>query len=367
MINFIESILIITSTIIGLGVFVLPYSYVKSGNFYWLWFILVTSSLFILHLAYSEIILQIKKKHNLPGLAEEILGRNLKKYIWFIDFWSTQLVFWAYLLAIPNILSPILSVNPFLIKLLTAILVIFIIFLKINPFAKIDSILSLILLSIFIFLTIHFLPQVKLENFIQIQPVNPLISYGVLIFAFTGYSSLQIVYDLIGVNKKKFLYVNLISFLLIGILYALFTISIVGILGNKVSPETISALKGAIKDEFLIFIIVLALLNIFTTFVALAFYLKRGLIADFNLNENLSWFLTSLPILIFSFLGFNNLAKLISTIGSLFIGVNVIVILLCYLKLKQKEFFKFPNSLIWLVICFYFVGLLIGLLAEFLG
>lgn len=367
MINLIESILIIISTIIGLGVFVLPYAFLKSGIFYWLWFVLVILSFFILHFAYSEIIFQVKKKHNLPGLAAEILGEKFKKYIWFIDFTGTQLVFWAYLIAIPNILNPIISIDPFFIKLLTAIFVILIIFLKINPFTKLDSLLSILLLLIFIFLTINFLPQIKIENITHISPTNPLISYGILIFSFTGYSSLQIVYDLIGIDKKKFFIINLVSLLLVGLLYALFTISIVGILGNKVSPETTSALKGTIADEFLTLIVILALLNIFTTFIALAFYLKRGLITDFNLNENLSWFLTSLPILIFSFLAFNNLAKLISTIGSLFIGFNVIVIFICYLKLKQKDFFVLPKSLILLSTLFYVIGLIIGILAEFLG
>lgn len=366
MINFIESILIIISTIIGLGVFVLPYAFVHSGFYFWVWFLLVVMSFFLLHLIYSEIIFQVKEKHNLPGLAGKILGEKFKKYVWVLDFFGTQLVFWAYLLAIPAIINSFFAINPLLIKIFIALFVILIIFLKINPFAKVESTLAVLLLLLFIFLISIFLPQVDFKN-IQAASFNPFISYGVLIFAFTGYSSLQIVYDLIGENKKKMLAINLIALFLISLIYLLFTIAIVGIVGENISPETFSSLKNRVDIKILTLAGILAFLNIFTTFIALAFYLKRGLNVDFGLSESKSWVLTSLPILCFIFLNLENLAKLISAIGSLFIGLNLIIVLLCYLKLKEKKYFKIPNALVYLMLIFYVVGFIVGILGEFLS
>lgn len=366
MINLIESILIIISTIIGLGVFVLPYTFVHSGPYFWFWFFGVILSFYFLHLIYSEIIFQIKERHNLPGLAGKILGENFKKYVWVLDFIGTQFVFWAYLLAIPVILSSFLPIAPLLVKITIALFVLFIIFLKTNPFSKIESILASFLVLIFIFLIAILLPQINIKN-IQSISLNPFLSYGVLIFAFTGYSSLQIVYDLIGDNKKKMFIINFISLFLISLLYLFFTISIVGLVGTNISPETFSSLKNFVDPKILIMVGVLAFLNIFTTFIALAFYLKRGLNVDFGLSELKSWFLTSLPIVIFVFLDFKNLAKLISAIGSLFIGLNLVIILLCYLKLKEKKYFKIPDFLVYILLIFYIIGFFIGILGEFVN
>ena len=81
MTNFLNSVFLITSTIIGLGVFILPYTLAKSGIYYWFWFLIVPVLIFFVHLVYSEIIFQIEEKHNLPGLSARILGRNWKNFV----------------------------------------------------------------------------------------------------------------------------------------------------------------------------------------------------------------------------------------------------------------------------------------------
>lgn len=362
--NFLASIFVITSTIIGLGVFVLPYAYIHSGNYFWLWFLFVLVSFLIIHLVYSEIIFTIKEKHNLPGIAGILLGENFKKYIWILDFWGIQLVFWAYLLALPPIINSIITVNPLILKLVISFLVILIIVLEANPFAKLDSLISSLLLLIFIWVILIFLPKIQFSN-LTFDFLDPVLAYGILIFSFTGYSSLQIVYDLIGADKRKMLWINVISLLTIAVLYALFTLAIAGTLGQAVSEETISSVAKIINKQTLVLLVALAFLNIFTTFIALAFYLKRGLILDFNLSKLKAWTYTSLPILIFVFLDFPSLAKLVSAIGSLFIGLNLIVILICYLRLKEKRYFHFPNFVVISFIIFYIIGLISNLLYEF--
>ncbi len=363
--NILESIFIVISTIIGLGVFILPYAYIHSGIYFWISFFILLFAFLILHLAYGELIFYVKEKHNLPGLAEKFLGSHFKKYIWILDFWGTQLVFWAYLIALPSIIGSIIFINPLFLKLIIVFSIILLIAFETNIFARADSFITLLLLLIFIWIIFIFLPKIDLAN-LEFNFLDPILSYGILIFALTGYSSLQIAYDLIGPDKRKFILINIVSFLLVGLLYALFVIAVAGILGKNVSQEAIFSLSKIIDKKTLLLLVSLAFLNIYTTFVALAFYLKRGLCADFGLTKFKSWLYTSLPILIFVFLDFKNLAKLISAIGSLFIALNLIVILVCYLKLKEKKYFPIPNFVIYLLIVLFVIGFILNFLQEFL-
>jgi len=112
-----ESIFLIVSTVVGLGMLILPYAFLKSGIYFLIYFLVLSISIFILHLIYSEIIFQVEKKHNLPGLASQIIDKRFKTPVWFFDFFGIQLVFWAYLMALSKFTNLIFPIDPILIKI----------------------------------------------------------------------------------------------------------------------------------------------------------------------------------------------------------------------------------------------------------
>jgi len=367
MTNFLNSVFLITSTIIGLGVFILPYTLAKSGIYYWFWFLIVPVLIFFVHLVYSEIIFQIEEKHNLPGLSARILGRNWKNFVWFIDFLGNILVFASYYIALYKFTIVIFPFNnPLLIKLFYAFLVILIILPSVNFLSDIEGILGFFMILIFLGLSIYFLPYLNLSNF-KIEFLNPWLSYGVLIFAYTGYSSLQMVYDIIGKNKKTMFWINLISIFLVFCIYFLFTVSIYGAFGKDVSVMVIENIKNLPSKFIVLTVAFLAIFNIFTTFIALAFYLKRGLIFDYKINSILAWFIISSTIIVIPFLKLENIAKLISLTGSIFLGFNLFVLLLCYLNLKNYLYFKIPRFLVIILSLILALGWIIGILSEYMG
>ncbi|GIW66218.1 MAG: hypothetical protein KatS3mg095_0116 [Candidatus Parcubacteria bacterium] len=93
--NNLISILILVSTIIGLGIFILPYSALKSGIYFYFWLLVIPILYFILHLAYGEIIFQIQEKHNLPYLVSKIINPKLKIPVWLIDIVGLTMVFFS--------------------------------------------------------------------------------------------------------------------------------------------------------------------------------------------------------------------------------------------------------------------------------
>ncbi len=362
--NELKSFFIIVSTIIGLGVFVLPYTFSKSGYYFFLWLIFIFFIFLVLHLIFGEILFQTKEKHNLPGLVSLYLHPKLKHLVWVSDYFGMLGVFLIYFIALAKFWSLITTINPVIIKFLFALFNFYFIFKKLSIFARFETILSLSILFIFLIISFFLLPKFSLENLKQsfFNPKEPLLPYGILIFAFSGTSALPLVYDLIGKNKKSYFKVNFFALLIISFLYLIYALVVVGFLGQKVSEESLQSLAPHFPFLFLFSAVLLVTLNI--TFVDFAFYLKRGLIYDYNLSEkyaDLVLIFSILPLVFWEPLG---LIKLIDLISSIFLGFNLLMISLIYLKLKQKEYFKIPSFLIIFLSLVFVLGIIHGILPK---
>lgn len=352
---------VILSTIVGLGVFALPYAFSKSGYLFLFWSIFLFFAFFILHLLFGEILFQTDKKHNLPGLAGIYLHPFLKHLVWFFDYFGMLGVFLIYFIALKEFWSIILpNIDPLIIKLLFALFNLYFIFKEISFFAKFETFLSLSILVIFLFISLFLLPKLNLENiFLTLKNTqDQILPYGILLFALSGTSALPIVYDLIGKNKKSYLKINFWALFSVILLYLAYTFVVVGFLGPGVSEESLQSLASYLPKTFLILSIILVTLNI--TFVDFAFYLKRGLIYDYGLNRNFAHLVLAFSILPLVFWEPLGLISLIGLVSEIFLGFNLLIISLIYLRLKEKKYFKIPSIIVIFLSLIFFLGIIYG-------
>lgn len=343
------------STIVGLGVFLLPAAAVASGLYFWLWFFVLIGVIFLLHLVYGEIIFSVGEKHNLPGLVARLVSPKIKPLVWLVDFIWIELVVLLYLVALGKFVPLILPIEPVVIKLATAIIAAVIAALALNPFAKIETVLSFLLIALFAVIGLSLAPQVQLQNF-STNAAQPYFAYGIILFALAGFTALPLVYDLVGKNTRVFRRVNLTALAIVALIYILFTIALVGTFGPAVSEESLASLARSAPKLLVIVAVVLAVLNILTTFISIIFYLIRGLADDFKLKRSLAWSLIILPVFIFVFLPIERLASLADIVGSVFIGLHLIFLLWCYVKLPQVQYFGIPKAIAWLLIILFLLG-----------
>lgn len=359
--NELKAFFIILSTIIGLGVFVLPYTFANSGYYFFIWLFLILTIFLIFHLIWGEIIFQTKDKHNLPGLASIYIHPKLKHIVWFFDYFGMIGVFLIYFIALAKFWSLILPINSFVIKFLFALFNLYFLFKNLQIFSRFEMALSLGIIFIFLGISFNLLPYFEFQNiknaFFNTQ--EKILPYGILLFSFSGVSALPLVYDLIGKNKKIYFKVNFYSLLGITCLYLIYIFSVVGVLGLKVSEESLQALSPYLSKLFLLLAVVLVTLNI--TFVDMAYYLKRGLIYDYKLSSKIANIILAFSIIPLIFLESQNLIKLISLISEIFIGFNFLITTLIYLKIKNKEYFKLPKFLIIIISIILFLGIIHGI------
>ncbi|BCX15522.1 MAG: hypothetical protein KatS3mg097_414 [Candidatus Parcubacteria bacterium] len=357
MINSLKAFFVLISTIIGLGVFMLPYVFVNSGYVFFIWMFLIVIVMFLIHLMIGEILLQTSAKHNLPSLAAIYLSPKLKNIVWFNDYLGMLGIFFIYLIVLGKLWSSILPVDAIYIKLVFVLLNIIFLVKNFLIFSRFESVLSLLIIALFIILAAVMFNHFNFNNlyysFFNIQ--NFWLPYGIMIFAFSGNSALPLVYDLVGKDKKKFFYVNLIALLVVAFLYLLYTIAVVGFLGINVSEESLNSLRDYLGDVFFVLAVLLVTLNI--TFVDMAFYLKRGLIYDYSLSPTKANIFLSLCILSLIFIDSSQIVFLANVVSSLFVGFNFFIICLIYLKLKQKLYFNLSKIIIFLLMTIFLSGI----------
>jgi amino acid transporter len=362
--NNFKAYFIIVSTIIGLGIFVLPYVFWQSGFYFFSWLIFLFLVSFVLHLIFGEILFQTPEKYNLPGLAGIYLHPKIKHLVWFFDYFGMLGVFLIYFIALAKFWSLILPISPLLIKVTFALFNIYFILKDIRIFAQMETILTIGILVISLVIVALILPKVDLNN-ISLALKNdfqPLLPYGTLLFAFAGTSALPVVFDLIGKNKKSFFKINFYALLTVALLYLIYTLAVVGFLGDQVSEESFQSLAPYFPKLFLFFAVLFVTLII--TFVDMAFYLKRGLIYDYKLSPkltNLIIVFSILPLALFEPL---SLIELISIVSEIFLGFNLLILALIYLKLKEKQYFDLPKILVIILALIFLLGIFYGILPK---
>lgn len=355
-----ESIFIFLSTIIGLGVFVLPFTLKESGLWFFFWLIFWLICFYFIHLIFAEILFQTKEKHNLPGLAGIYLHPLAKHIVWIFDYFGMIGVFWIYILALENFWTTIFPNYGFLIKLFFVLFNFYFISRNIKIFAKFEAVLGSLIIIFFILISIWLSFHFKFQNLDVIKNFkNFFLSYGVLLFAFSGTSAVPLVLDLLGNNKEKFKKINFLSLILVSLIYLFYSLTTVGFLGKNVSEASIDSLRPFLPSFIYLLILILITFNIML--VDLSFYLKRGLIYDYKIKPLFANLILFFSIFSLIFLPQSSLVKIISLISEIFLGFNLLIINLIYLKLKEKTYFKIPPIFVILISIIFLFGMIHGI------
>jgi len=115
---------ILVGTVIGGGVFALPYVNIKSGLLatnVWLFFLCALVCL--LHLIFGEIILRTKQEFQLPGYAGYYLSNTVKKFLSFISVFSIAFYLLIYIILANKFLHVVMGDNLVYLKPYTFVFV----------------------------------------------------------------------------------------------------------------------------------------------------------------------------------------------------------------------------------------------------
>jgi len=347
----------LSGTIIGVGFFALPYVTLKVGFWVILGYFLALGALVILiHLFFGELALKTPDFKRLPGFAKIYLGNwgQVLAYISIILGIFGALL--AYLIVggefFTELLLPIFGGNSLIYTLFYFVIGASLIFFGITAIAKVEF-WGLVLFFIILF-AIFF----RGESFITIGNLFPspdfsyiFLPYGIILFSLWGATLIPEIEEMLGERKKLILKIIPIAILIPIIVYLFFIYLILGITGSQTTESGLSGLRNVLGNGVVSLALFFGVLTTFTSFIALGLTLKKVFWYDLKIEKNLSFAITCFIPLALFLIGIKQFIPVISFVGGIMIGIDGILILLMYQKIKtgKIKFLTIPLILVFVL------------------
>ncbi len=356
----------LTGTIIGAGILGLPYVFAKSGFLIGLFWLLVLGVIMIYCvLCLGEVALRTKEIHQLPGYAKKYLGKWGEWLMLFAVVFGIYSALLAYLIGESQSFSLIFTGGlDYAIYFAIGFWLIMTLLLKegLKGLKKIESLGVLIILGIVLIIVAFYFPQVNFGNLDYTDFSYLFLPFGVVLFALMGFTSVPELRMEIKGNEKKLKKAIVVGILIPIVVYAVFSLIFVGVLGKNV-PQVATLGFGKL-------IILLGIFTMLTSYFVLSFSLKDVFKFDLKYSKKWSFILVSLiPLFVYFILYFFNWLSFVNILGIGGVvsgGLTGILILLMNIKAKKLGNRKPEFSVLinWFVIGLISLVYICGIVVE---
>ena len=360
---------ILIGTIIGAGVFGLPYVISRSGIIPGLFYFLFLGGIVLLiHLFFGEIILRTRGDYRLVGLGKRYLGSFANKFLSLSVVIGVLGSLLAYIVIGGEFLK-ILTLGTLNLSLFQAALVFWLI-LFLLFYRGVKTIMSAeVLTNVLFFLITGFiicfcLPKFNISNFSIINLKDIFLPYGVILYSFVGWSAIPEIIEVLksDEDKKKIKKIIILSVVVAAMVYLAFTLAVVGVSGNSTTEDAFSGLLSFLGRDVVFWGAFAGLLTIADSFLVIALYLFNTFIYDFKKSKTFAIiFCYGIPLVLF-LIGLRSFIEIIGFVGTLLGTIEVILIILIFKKAKKEgdrkpEYeIKIPSFFLYLLMVIFILG-----------
>ncbi|MDP1719133.1 MAG: aromatic amino acid transport family protein [bacterium] len=335
--NFLASVGLLSGTIIGAGVFSLPYLFKFSGFSVGLAYLgLAAAACILLYGMYAEIISATPGEHRFVGYARIYLG----KWAGWVGILMT-IVQGVLVLTIYLILSESFANLFFPLAAGTTKIIIFWFFasasilLGIKKIARLELLITFGMIGIFLLLMVFGIKNIGAISLSSFAPVwgNLFLPFSAVLFALSGRAAIP---DIVrsGAPVKKVIFWGIA---ISAVIYAIFAISTVAT-SALVTPDAVTGLKLSLPLMMTKLLGVLGILALISSYIAIGHDTDKSLEFDFNFPWWIRFFLVMFGPLILYFAGLNDFLSAVGWAGGIFISLESIFIVWMWLKMKGKKF-----------------------------
>lgn len=364
-----QAIAAMMGSIMGAGILGLPYALSHGGVLNgFILMIVVGIMIMFLHLFVGEIVLSSKNAHQLTGYANKYLG-PVGKWVMFQTFMVASYgSLLAYIIGGGEVLQALFGGNNKLWTLLFFCIGSVLLYIGLKVIKKIGFILMFALLGVIITLAVACLGHWESVNLVSFDMMKLFAPYGVVLFSFLGASSIYQARKILEGREKLLKQTIIISSILPLFIYVLFIIIVVGVTGMSTTEIATVGLGNIIGPEINILGNIFAFLTLSTSFLVLGNAVKETYFYDFDLIKDkeldrfVSWILTiSIPLFLF-IMGNTDFIQILSFVGAIAGGLEGILLVLIYRKLKLRGASRKPEYTIKnyqalaFILLFMFIG-----------
>jgi len=223
--------------------------------------------------------------------------------------------------------------------------------------------LSLGVLAIILIIAGISSPHVNLPNIVYSNLAYFLLPYGVVLFAFSGASSVPEAHSLLKNRDILFKKAIIIAGSITIVAYALFAFVTVGVTGLETTEIATIGLGNKVGPSLHIFGNLFAFLAMGMSFIMGSLALKDSLCWDYKISKLKSILIVcGLPLIIF-LLGMRSFIAAIDIVGGVFVSLEMLLLVLIYWRARHlgdlgKSKYRLHN--IWLLVVLLVFALTVG-------
>ena len=287
-----------------------------------------------------------KSYHRFPGYVGLYLGKSAKYLAtasFIIGVFGGLLV---YLLLGSHFFKLLLEsffnnlvINSQSLTLIFSLIVSILVVLKINLSARINFLITVITLSLFLVISGFSFAKVEPANFLILPQESFFFPFGLVLFALVGSLVIPEIVKLLDTEKQERSLIKPVivigTLIPVGI-YFLFALGIFGASGQNTSQEAISGLSNILPVQLVFAGVLLAFLEIVTSYIAFGINTVETLRKDFGFSKFFAKLTTAVLPLTFFFFGVKDFLKVMGLMGSILTTLDSVFLALVFLALKNK-------------------------------
>jgi tyrosine-specific transport protein len=339
--NYLLAVATLMGTIIGVGLFAMPFVINKSGIIpLFIYMAVLVAIQYFLHLLFAEVVLSTKTKHRLPGFVEKYINKKSKKLAFLVDIIGAYGSALAYIiiggLFLHQLLNTYFGGSILIYSTIIFAVVSLITFFDIKMIAGTELILTSFLIIAIGLITWRGFGHIQLANYHLLEWKNIFLPYGPIFFAVGGSVAIPEVCRLLAYEKEKIKSAIFWGTFVPAALMLVFVLVILGITGANTSVDTLAGLSLILNDGVITFSLIFGLLAIITSYIITAQAAEEIYQWDYKLNNKLAWFLACFIPYFLYLIGWTNLIKVVSFTGSVTGGLAGIILIWLMFKVKAK-------------------------------
>jgi len=340
--NYLLPIGLLSAAIIGAGIFSLPFVFKAAGLSTGFFYLALTAFVYVfIHLMYADVILRTPGEHRFVGYTKILLGEIPS----WLAIWMV-IIEMIFVLTIYLVLSASFGNLLFSSKTGLEIVLIFwflgsaAVFLSLKRIALFEFLITggiigiIILIFILGFKSVFGLSAADFTLNVEkaILPLSP------ILFALAGRAAIPAITgyfkgnpDINRLVKKVIIFGTIIP----AIVYALFIFGIISLTPN-VTEDAVSGLVGYVPAFVLIFIGILGLISLWSSYIIIGVDIEQSLEDDLRLAPFWRFLIVIAGPLLIYFFGFKQFLPLVSFVGGIFIALEGFFIISMWLRAKKK-------------------------------
>ncbi len=337
--NYLLAVATLMGTIIGVGLFTMPFVINKAGIIPLFVYMAVLAAIqYYLHLLFAEVVLSTKDKHRLPGFVGKYINQKSKKFTFLVDIIGSYGSALAYIiiggLFLHQLVNPYFGGNVFFYSTLLFAGISLIVFFDIKLIAGTELVLTSFLILAIGLIAWRGFGYIQLGNYNLLDWKNVFLPYGPIFFAVGGGAAIPEVCRLMAYQKEKIKSVIFWGTFIPAGLMLVFVMVILGITGRSTSPDTLAGLSAILTDGVITFSLIFGLLAIITSYIVIAQATEEVYQWDMGLKNKTAWFLACFIPYFLYLIGWTDLIKVISFTGAVTGGLSGIILIWLAFKVK---------------------------------